>query len=270
MPIFTNSEIYDKKITYAEQALKPRLIFASIAIGTVLTLAALTPVSFPFVISGILNATLIGTSTYLYGLLYGVGNDMLACRNNIKYFTEGHQEGQDLGLVKTDDPNTNAVAWGIAATHELSLAAGIIFGLAAGISFACGAPFAPFMLALLPLGTFALGLSAHFFAKNYEKTLLQSPNQDQDTVSYDGNGARNLFGYIALPLFALALLAGTAALSASHIAIPLFLLSIKWEVVTAVLPAVLLTGGLSYFYHQTNKLKEQPELQSDQFKEVYG
>lgn len=56
-------------------------------------------------------------------ILYGVLNDILACRVCIEYFTVGHfydGENTRYRLVTTLDPLTNAVAWGIFVTARLA------------------------------------------------------------------------------------------------------------------------------------------------------
>lgn len=68
--------------------------------------------------------------TITIATVYGILNDMIACRDSIEYFTVGHfWDNQNLSnrLIMNLDPNINAIFWGIAATTTVSLLAGCIF-----------------------------------------------------------------------------------------------------------------------------------------------
>ncbi len=270
---FTTEEKNTPSIAYAKKTLNPQLKI--IALSVILALAF--PFfgllwSLPYAIAGILNMLYIGSSTYLLGINYGIGNDLLACRNNIVYFTKGHNYGQEYGLVKTDNPNVNAIAWGITATHPLALAAGIIFGIAGAIAFFAGAPFIAPILLILPIGALAVGIGAHFYSKHKLKQYnarYSSDRKSRYSPTWHSNSDRNLFGYIALPLTAIVGLIVTITVSALHISLPIVLLSLPFQIIPGVLPATLITIGVLYFLYKTYKLKKNPNQQSEQFTRDY-
>ncbi len=73
-------------------------------------------------------AKIMGT-TVLTGIMYGIVNDMIACRRCIEYFTVGHfYDGRNLEHrpILTLDPNLNAIVWGTVATWWACAPAGAI------------------------------------------------------------------------------------------------------------------------------------------------
>ena len=76
--------------------------------------------------------------TVLNGAVYGICNDMIACRDCIQYFTVGHSyDGKKLQKrpLNTLNPNLNALVWGMIATWHVCVIAGAAFALLARIPF---------------------------------------------------------------------------------------------------------------------------------------
>jgi len=76
---------------------------------------------------------LIGAIVFL-GTVYGVANDMIACRDCIEYFTFGHVfDGQNYRWrpLNSLDPDLNAIVWGMLATWPFCVAAGLILAICA-------------------------------------------------------------------------------------------------------------------------------------------
>lgn len=72
--------------------------------------------------------------TVLTGAIYGFINDMIACRICIEYFTVGHVfDGQAhyRRVLKTLDPNLNALAWGVIATWQPCAVIGSVLAICA-------------------------------------------------------------------------------------------------------------------------------------------
>lgn len=65
---------------------------------------------------------------------YGIANNMIACRDCIEYFTADHKDhGRNLDhrLVRSLNPNLNAVVWGVVATWHVASVAGVILAITA-------------------------------------------------------------------------------------------------------------------------------------------
>ena len=74
----------------------------------------------------------------LTGVTYGIVNDMIACRDCIEYFTVGHRyHGKELSnrLIKTLNPNLNAIAWGMCASWQVCTIAGLLLAAVARAPF---------------------------------------------------------------------------------------------------------------------------------------
>jgi hypothetical protein len=205
----------------------------------------------PLVVTAFIDAWFAGSVIYLSGLGYGIVNDMIACRKNLPYFLLGHQPGQ-RSIIKSNDPNANAVAWGILATFGLSFIAAIVFAIPVLIMGLTGLPFAGFVLPIIGLGIPLALFLAHRFAGNYVENIptLKQGQKDQcidnldldvyqknrlkiwlkdtkDLKNWISNSARNGFGYLVMPLLGLAGLVSIITCSALGHALPIVLSRIQ-------------------------------------------
>jgi len=76
----------------------------------------------------------IPSMTITIATVYGILNDMIACRDSIEYFTVGHfwdDRNVSNRLIMNFDPNINAIFWGICATTTASAIAGCILSFLA-------------------------------------------------------------------------------------------------------------------------------------------
>lgn len=225
-----------------------------IAILMIILWSVLSPFTLPFVITGILSSLFYASVIYVCGLGYGILNDMIACRTNIKYFIDGHNHGQRHGIINTKNPNVNAIAWGILATFVLSLVAAIIFGIVAAICFFAGAPFSPFLLGIFPICIpiaviFIDVISKRKLAKENSAIKNNSPPdviaKSKERNAWYNNSYRNSLGYIILPTVAVLSLIGIIIVSALHL--PLIVLSAPLQSILFGIPAVLMIVALIYF-----------------------
>ncbi len=83
---------------------------------TVYTALAGTAVGVGIMFSPLEEFKIIGL-TICTGVIYGIFNDMIACRECIQYFTIGHiyREGDDRDYrpLRTLNPTINALVWGM-------------------------------------------------------------------------------------------------------------------------------------------------------------
>jgi hypothetical protein len=100
------------------------------ALGATVTVLSVAGYVAPFFIAFPLAAPIqIVALGVLTAVSYGIINDQLACRQCIEYFTVGHTRIHQR-LLKTEDPTLNGVVWGIHATWELGLIAGVALAVA--------------------------------------------------------------------------------------------------------------------------------------------
>lgn len=259
------------------------------ALFAILGIGAFTLTSFigaPFVVSVLINAWFAGSNIYLAGLTYGIINDLIAVRWNLPYFLIGHNPGQ-RSLLKTNDPNTTAIGWGILATFFPSLIATVLFTAATLITGFIGLPFAGFVLPAIalamPLALIGADLFARYrFAQRAKdpqalaeiKRDLQSPysfmldpyqtdrlahwiKTPADANAWHANSDRNLFGYLSMPLLGIAGLTSIITVTAMHALIPALLFSATFSVFPPIGLGLLLATGIlaacTYLYFNRNK-----------------
>ncbi|MCX7114686.1 MAG: hypothetical protein NTW08_02070 [Gammaproteobacteria bacterium] len=175
-------------------------------------------IAFPIVLAQLALAAFVASMVYLTGILYGILNDFFAVKASRAYFMIGHQPNQG-SLIKSNSIPSLAIAWGILATHGLSLIAGILFAIAVFIAaFFVTIPM--FIPTILLLGMPLFVLAAHTFS-NWKTGALKDVNQEfrnwwkdeiqetqirdmnfdiDDKRSWLSNGYRNGFGYAVMPL----------------------------------------------------------------------
>lgn len=224
--------------------------FIGVGISALITalFAAAIIFSAPYWLVAITTGLFTGATAYIGGLLYGVVNDLYATRMNLPYFLLGHQP-QQLSVLRSNDPNVQGIAWGVAATFGPVFIASIIFTIVATIT-AFFVPMATFILPLLLIAMPLIAVGAEFYAQRQAKSLLdtypyaldvgsnsyQINNLDymcptrEERAAWHANSDRNLFGFTKVPLIGGIALIAYVALSASH-----------------AIPAVLLTGSLFSF-----------------------
>lgn len=114
---------------------------------------------------------------------YGIVNDLLACRQCIEYFTNGHTSIHKR-LLKTDDPTANGIVWGIYSTAKLGAVAGIGLALAARAT-----KYNPITANQLTPYTSALAaltcISAHIKSKEVEEYLHQDQYQEKFKIYFN-------------------------------------------------------------------------------------
>lgn len=251
---------------YAKRFLKPAFIYTGISLLGVAAYGLASLFSLPFVLMAILQAIFVSSLVFLIGISYGILNDMLACRTNLEYFTMGHQPDQHGGVVASNSKNLNAVTWGIVATWDIALPAGILFGIAALATFLSHTALPPFMLAFLGAGALlAVGL-AHVLAKylvgRSDDTMINKrySNATNSIYGYSSlspdvkfkrswlvNGYRNGLGYALLPLMGLLGLIASITLGALHVAPTALHMSMALQYGLAAIPVVIAMVSLLYF-----------------------
>jgi hypothetical protein len=205
---------------------------------TVLSCAAYTLpfiIAFPF--SGFIQIVALGVIT---AVAYGIINDLFACHQCLEYFTNGHTAFHKR-LITSNNPNANAVVWGIHATWILGAIAGVVMAVAARafkIAALTALNLTPFAGALV-IGTC---IFANHAAKNEEANWAKPEKQAELAelfnrtifpaqgyhpvdlrqvpvnmrAAYMGVGKRNEIGYAVMP-------AGGALITAGIIATRIFL-----------------------------------------------
>jgi hypothetical protein len=227
---------------------------------SLLGIAAFSIISFvgaPFALTVLINAWFTGSAVYLSAISYGIINDIIGCHKNLPYFMLGHQPGQ-RGVIKSNNPNTVGIAWGILATTGLAIIAALTFTVATLITGFIGLPFLGFLVPAIAAFVPLVNLAAHWIANRFEKKVNMSPEKfhrnigssgldsyqndklkvwlrdEKDTAAWLGNSVRNVVGYVALPSLAVVGLVSFITLS---------ILSS----VTTLLPAVLFSTAVSVF-----------------------
>jgi hypothetical protein len=206
------------------------------ALGAAVTILSAAAYIAPFFVTFPLAAPAqIVALGVLTAVSYGIINDQLACRQCIEYFTIGHTSFHKR-LLETDNPTLNGVAWGIHATWELGLVAGVVLATAArATKFA-----ALSALSLTPVAVLVVISActyAHLESKQAEEEWSRpekqgrlarifnrtiTPDEDFHPVdlrrvpedkraAYMGVGKRNQVGYMAMPASGLAMVVSSIA-----------------------------------------------------------
>lgn len=208
-----------------------------------------------------------GSIAYISGLLYGICNDMFAARSNLPYFLLGHQPNQYTFFL-SNDPNVQAIGWGVLATNVLSIIFALIFVVVvASVMAATMSPVANFILPCMLIFTPLLAIFADLIARRY--FAVASANNDVPHVGYNsyqvnalekmcptkeskirwhGNGLRNLFGYIAAPVVGVTGLVLTLTLTNIPVIFFSPLLSTILPLATAGIAIVMLGAMFTYFF----------------------
>lgn len=247
----------------------------------------------PMAATVIISALFTGGFVHLCGLAYGILNDMIATRANLPYFILGHQPGQ-RGLIKSNKPNAQAVAWGINATWGLTFLASSLFVVATLITGFLGFPFAGFILPLIPIAmSLAIG-GAHLFGNFLAKKILYTknkkfkgdifspyrdeyqnerleywhePNHEQSILNHTTNGIRNGFGYVVMPLLGAGALAGIIYSSVLSNAVPAFLFGAAFSAFPLIGVGIVLAIGIVaacfYLYKNHNKVVDSNPYRLD-------
>lgn len=180
-----------------------RHIFRSAVYATQLSaIAALIP----------FEPTKIVGTTVLTGVFYGVINDMFACRDCIEYFTIRHfYDGTDprYRLIRSLNPNLNALAWGMAATWPVTAAAGSLLAVASRMPFP-GMDHKVTTSELLPLLTAGAAITlviSHIFSRVAQQQAANNPNfnlyrnvPQEFQAKWHACNVRNSTGYAALAI----------------------------------------------------------------------
>lgn len=237
--------------TNMQAGLKFGLVVALLAVLGVAAFTVTSFVSVPAIAGVLINAWFTGSVIYLSGLTYGIINDIIGCKRNLPYFSLGHQP-QQQGLIESNDPTTVGIAWGIFATAPLATIAAVIFMAAALITGLIGLPFAGFALPVIGILIPATLAFAHHYSLKQEKKYREAPDHedfygnkeselkgiknvilhhpkalnsyqkdrlkywlktDEDVNKWLSNSARNMIGFIALPLVAISGLAAMITLT---------------------------------------------------------
>lgn len=172
--------------------------------AVIITLSAIGAVAMPWKLPRVWGATV------LTAVAYGIINDLFACRVCPEYFTVGHVfDGRETRgrLVKTLDPNINAVAWGMVATSPLAALGGTVLSVGACISgldekkimisFICTAALT---LLIADLGS---RIERRALEKEPRTIYLDVPNQFQPR--WHANNTRNMIGYFSLTISVIAI-----------------------------------------------------------------
>ncbi|CAG8657402.1 21818_t:CDS:1 [Dentiscutata erythropus] len=220
------------------------VIAACIAILGVVAFSIKSFIDVPSILSVLINAWFAGGTVYLVAISYGIVNDLIACRKNLPYFILGHQNYQ-RGLVKSNDPNVVAIAWGIYATKDLAMIFSTIFTIVSLVTGLIGLPFAAFVLPLIVSTIPFVILGAHLHARKWEKlTQLTFPfiseyqnnrleywlKEQKDINTWYANSARNEYGYRIMPLIGLTGLVSFITLSGIAKFLPSILFGIVFTV----------------------------------------
>ncbi len=154
--------------------------------------------------------------TVLTGAIYGIANDMFACRDCIEYFTNNHRsDGRELErrILRTLNPTLNAIVWGMIATWDVCVIAGVVLALAArapcpGLALKISAAqLAPY----LAIGAALTIIIAHIKSRLAQKKMAENPHLKYPGVPLDLQAGweacnlRNLTGYTAIGLGGIAL-----------------------------------------------------------------
>lgn len=231
------------------------------------------------------SAFFVGASIYLCGLLYGVLNDVLATNMNLPYFLVGHQPKQ-RSVIKTNNKFSQAVAWGIAATEPLARTAAGVFTVVS-IILAFTTSMSLFLLPVLMLTMPLIVLGAECLARHKLKKTenLSAPyvhwdeNKqylfplEADYASWHANNLRNTFGYVVVPLVAVAALISLISLSAVGVMCPPLLLVMGSPVVLPILCAAasaLFLSLSSLYMHMTRNEQKDDRYKLDYSKAPIG
>ena len=213
------------------------------------------------------TALLGGAFAYMCGILYGIVNDMFATRYNLPYFLLGHQSHQATFFL-SNDPNVQAIGWGVIALEPLAIIAGIIFTIViasvmAATSSAAVTFVLPLMMAMIPV----LALCAEGYSRystneikqdlnkytignnSYQEEALKimCPSPDSK-AKWLGNSDRNLFGYFCAPLLGVTGLVLTLTLTGLPTIFFSTLLSTIIPIAAAASAIVILALAMSYFF----------------------
>lgn len=101
-----------------------------------------------------------------------------ACRQCIHYFTNGHTKVHKR-LLKTENPNANAIAWGIHATWVLGAIAGVLFAASAALTGLAVMPILPYLAAAKGCGSLIAVAYSNYKAKKTEKEWASAENKDK-------------------------------------------------------------------------------------------
>lgn len=198
----------------------------------VITAACIT--TFP--LAGPISLIALGILT---ATTYGIVNDFFACRQCIHYFTNGHTQIHKR-LLKTENPNLNAIVWGIHATWKLGAIAGVLFAGAALATGLAVLPILPYLAAAKITGSLIACGYSHYQAKKREAFFSRPENQEELNNYFDnryivplnddyhivdlskvpidkraawmGVGARNNAGYTVMPALGVVMLVAIIAL----------------------------------------------------------
>jgi hypothetical protein len=203
-------------------------------------------------------------------------------------------------MLPTNDPLTQGIAWGVAATFGPAVPAGIAFGVAAAIT-AIFVPVATFVFPIVLVGKPLIAFGAELYdrkmAKEYvehgmtyddgsvlnldhfswdtvsdealneyqRKGLEMMSSSKEDKAAWMANGDRNRFGFFRVPFIGLGVLAAVITLSAVEPLLPAVLFS---TAVTAFIPGAfvalgiiaLLAAGAYMYVNKNTQLDNQYKL----------
>lgn len=165
--------------------------------------------------------------TVLTGVSYGVGNDMVACRDCIEYFTVGHfYDKQNLRYrpLNSLNPTLNALAWGAIATWHVCAIAGAFFALLArtpipGLALKITAvQLAPHLV----IGAAVALILSHVRSRVAQKNMAYNPHHKYFGVplelqsAWEACNTRNTTGYASIgiggTILSIAIIAARAGL----------------------------------------------------------
>lgn len=153
-------------------------VIATVASACVITAACMT--TFP--LAGPISLVALGILT---ATSYGIINDFFACRQCIHYFTNGHTAFHKR-LLQTENPNLNAVVWGIHATWKLGAVAGVLFAVSAIATGLAVMPILPYLAAAKLAGSFVACLYSHYKSKAQEAYWSRPENADRLNSYFEG------------------------------------------------------------------------------------
>ncbi len=169
-----------------------------------ITISAIGAIAMPWKSSRVWGATV------LVAVGYGIINDLFACRVCPEYFTVRHiYDGQNTEnrLVKTLDPNVNALAWGVVATTRIAAYGGVVLAVGASIS---GGDEKTIIVSMICLASIALVVAD--IVSRCEKSRVEAyrikiyPNiPDQLQSSWYATETRNSMGNMSLQIGVVAL-----------------------------------------------------------------
>ncbi len=117
------------------EALKAGFVGVAIAAVFVALFVAVPFLALPAWVSVFSTGLFAASVAYVSTLIYGLINDYYATKASLPYFLLGHQP-QQHSLLSSNDPLTQSIVWGVAATFFPGLLASIAFGIAASVTAA--------------------------------------------------------------------------------------------------------------------------------------